>query len=72
VRGGGPVDEWKQLRDEIHEQVCAEGFNAKVNAFTQYYGSDALDASILMMPLVGFLPATDPGSNRPSRPSKRT
>ena len=56
----GPVDEWKQLRDEIHEQVCAEGFNAKVNAFTQYYGSDALDASILMMPLVGFLPATDP------------
>jgi GH15 family glucan-1,4-alpha-glucosidase len=56
----GPVDEWKQLRDEIHEQVCAQGFNPTVNAFTQFYGSDALDASILMMPLVGFLPATDP------------
>jgi GH15 family glucan-1,4-alpha-glucosidase len=48
------------LRDTIHEQVCTEGFNTKVGAFTQYYGSDALDASLLMMPLVGFLPATDP------------
>jgi GH15 family glucan-1,4-alpha-glucosidase len=55
----GPVDEWRELRDTIHKQVCDQGFNAKVGAFTQYYGSDALDASILMMPLVGFLPATD-------------
>ncbi len=55
----GPVDEWRELRDTIHEQVCAEGFNTKVGAFTQYYGSDALDASLLMVPLVGFLPATD-------------
>jgi len=55
----GPVDEWRTLRDTIHEQVCAEGFNQKVGAFTQYYGSDALDASLLMMPLMGFLPATD-------------
>jgi GH15 family glucan-1,4-alpha-glucosidase len=55
----GPVDRWKTLRDTIHEQVCAEGYNAQVGAFTQYYGSDALDASLLMMPLVGFLPATD-------------
>ncbi|HVC71091.1 MAG TPA: glycoside hydrolase family 15 protein [Acidimicrobiales bacterium] len=55
----GPVEDWRVLRDTIHEQVCAEGFNTQVGAFTQYYGSDALDASILMMPLVGFLPATD-------------
>jgi GH15 family glucan-1,4-alpha-glucosidase len=55
----GPVDEWRTLRDTIHEQVCTEGFNTKVGAFTQYYGSDALDASLLMIPLVGFLPATD-------------
>ena len=56
----GPVDEWRALPDTIHEQVCTKGFNAKVGAFTQYYGSDALDASLLMIPLVGFLPATDP------------
>src|SRR5665213_206147 len=55
----GPVDEWRELAATIHEQVCTEGFNTKVGAFTQYYGSDALDASLLMMPLVGFLPATD-------------
>jgi GH15 family glucan-1,4-alpha-glucosidase len=55
----GPVDEWRELRDTIHEQVLDQGFNPKVGAFTQYYGSDALDASLLMIPLVGFLPATD-------------
>jgi GH15 family glucan-1,4-alpha-glucosidase len=55
----GPSAEWQTLADTIHEQVCTEGFNTKVGAFTQYYGSDALDASLLMMPLVGFLPATD-------------
>jgi GH15 family glucan-1,4-alpha-glucosidase len=55
----GSVDEWREARDTIHEQVCTEGFNTRVGAFTQYYGSDALDASLLMMPLVEFLPATD-------------
>ncbi len=55
----GPVDHWKALRDQIHEEVCAKGYNEDVGAFTQYYGSDALDASLLMIPLVGFLPATD-------------
>jgi GH15 family glucan-1,4-alpha-glucosidase len=55
----GPVDEWRALRTTIHDQVLAQGFNTKVGAFTQYYGSDGLDASLLMMPLVGFLPATD-------------
>jgi GH15 family glucan-1,4-alpha-glucosidase len=55
----GPVDSWRELREQIHEQVCAKGYNADVGAFTQYYGSDELDASLLMIPLVGFLPATD-------------
>jgi GH15 family glucan-1,4-alpha-glucosidase len=51
---------WKKLRDAIHEQVCREGFDAGMNSFVQYYGSKHLDASILMMPLVGFLEANDP------------
>lgn len=56
----GPVERWRQVRAEIHRQVCDEGFNAQVGAFTQYYGSDDLDASLLMLPLVGFLPPDDP------------
>jgi GH15 family glucan-1,4-alpha-glucosidase len=56
----GPVDKWRALRDEIHNEVCDKGFNTDKQAFTQYYGSDQLDASILMLPLFGFLPATDP------------
>jgi GH15 family glucan-1,4-alpha-glucosidase len=56
----GPVDRWRALRDAIHAQVCAQGFSAKRNAFVQSYGGDTLDASVLMMPLVGFLPAADP------------
>jgi len=56
----GPVDEWRKLREEIHSEVCEKGYNEEVGAFTQYYGSTALDASLLMMPLFGFLPATDP------------
>ncbi|MHB8318975.1 MAG: glycoside hydrolase family 15 protein [Acidimicrobiales bacterium] len=55
-----PVENWKRMRDDIHSQVCEKGFNSQKNAFTQYYGSEALDASILMMPMVGFLPATHP------------
>jgi GH15 family glucan-1,4-alpha-glucosidase len=56
----GPLDRWRKLRDEIHAEVCEKGFNEKRQAFTQYYGSEDLDASILMMPLVGFLPPEDP------------
>jgi GH15 family glucan-1,4-alpha-glucosidase len=56
----GPVERWKEVRTEIHDQVCTEGFNADKGSFTQYYGSDQLDASLLMIPLVGFLPAHDP------------
>jgi GH15 family glucan-1,4-alpha-glucosidase len=56
----GPVDRWRQVRDQIHEQVCRQGYNAELKSFVQYYGSDKLDASLLMIPLVGFLPPTDP------------
>ena len=55
----GPVDRWRQLRDEIHDDVCRQGFSKKLGAFTQSYGMDRLDASLLMIPLVGFLPADD-------------
>ena len=48
------------LRERIHEEVCERGFNPRVGAFTQSYGSEALDASVLLMPHIGFLPATDP------------
>ncbi|HXW38400.1 MAG TPA: glycoside hydrolase family 15 protein, partial [Acidimicrobiales bacterium] len=56
----GPLERWKALRDEIHNEVCEKGYNEKKGAFTQFYGSDELDASVLMMPLVGFLPPSDP------------
>ena len=50
---------WRELRDQIHHQVCDAGYNKEKKAFTQFYGSDEMDASILMMPLVGFLPPED-------------
>jgi GH15 family glucan-1,4-alpha-glucosidase len=56
----GPLEKWRTLRAGIHDDVCRKGFNPSRGAFVQYYGSDALDASLLMMPLVGFLPARDP------------
>jgi GH15 family glucan-1,4-alpha-glucosidase len=56
----GPVERWRKLRDTIHEQVCREGYSSRLGAFVESYGSDRLDASLLMMPLVGFLPAHDP------------
>ena len=56
----GPVDRWREVRDEIHAEVCREGYNADRGAFVQYYGSDRLDASLLLMPIMGFLPASDP------------
>jgi GH15 family glucan-1,4-alpha-glucosidase len=57
---GGPVDAWRELRDEIHSEVCERGYDAELGSFTQSYGSKALDASLLLVPLVGFLPASDP------------
>jgi GH15 family glucan-1,4-alpha-glucosidase len=56
----GPVDRWRRLRATIHEDVCRNGFDPRRGAFTQYYGSRQLDASLLMMSLVGFLPPDDP------------
>ncbi len=56
----GPIDKWRSLRDEIRHEIYEKGFDAGKNAFTQFYGSDALDASLLMIPRVGFLPASDP------------
>ncbi len=57
---GGPLAEWRALRHRIFSEVCEKGYNEQVGAFTQSYGSDRLDASVLMIPLVGFLPASDP------------
>jgi alpha,alpha-trehalase len=60
IGGGDRVDEWKQARAEIWEFVVRDGWSEEAGAFTQYLGSTALDASNLMMPIVGFLPADDP------------
>ena len=54
-----PLKKWIELRDAIHDQICRMGFNARKNSFVQYYGGRVLDASMLLLPLVGFLPATD-------------
>ncbi len=54
-----PLDEWRALRQQVHDRVCERGFNKKLNAFTQTLDGDTLDSSLLLMPLVGFLPATD-------------
>jgi GH15 family glucan-1,4-alpha-glucosidase len=56
----GPVDRWKALRSQIHADICTHGFDTEKNSFVQYYGGKHLDASLLMIPLVGFLPASDP------------
>ncbi len=56
----GPIEDWKRLRAEIHSEVCERGYNPRREAFTWFYGSSLLDAALLMIPLVGFLPATDP------------
>jgi len=59
--GWMPYDaRFENLRDRIHAQVCQEGFDPALNSFVQFYGSKHLDSSVLMMPLVGFLPANDP------------
>ncbi len=58
--GKGDYERWKINRDMIHKEVCEQGFNKDLNAFTQSYGSDALDASTLRMVLGGFLPPDDP------------
>ncbi len=60
LRAKNRVADWTETRDAIRAAILEKGWNDEVGAFTQYFGSDALDASNLMMPIVGFLPATDP------------
>jgi len=55
----GPVDRWRTVRDAIVEEVCVRGYNPALGAFVQFYGSTQLDASLLMIPLIGFLPVSD-------------
>ncbi len=57
---GERVERWTELRTRVHDQVCDQGFSSRLGSFTQYYGSSNLDASVLMIPLVGFLPPDDP------------
>src|SRR6516225_1366895 len=56
----GPLDRWVKLRTDIHDEVCRLGFSRELNSFVQYYGGKEVDASLLMLPLVGFLPPEDP------------
>jgi GH15 family glucan-1,4-alpha-glucosidase len=56
----GPAERWRATRKQIHADICARGFDSSLGSFVQYYGAKELDASLLMIPLVGFLPATDP------------
>lgn len=56
----GPVDRWRTQRAQLYQEICTKGFDAQKNSFVQEYGSKRLDASLLMLPLVGFLPPDDP------------
>jgi GH15 family glucan-1,4-alpha-glucosidase len=56
----GSVDDWRRAREEIHDDVCRNGFDAQRGCFVQSYGSNELDASLLLMPSIGFLPPSDP------------
>ena len=56
----GPIEHWRKVRDTIHKQVCEEGYNAELNSFMRSYGATEVDASLLLIPAMGFLPATDP------------
>jgi GH15 family glucan-1,4-alpha-glucosidase len=58
--GDGPVERWRALRAAVHEDVCRRAWNPDVGAFTQAYGSTRLDAALLLLPAVGFLPRHDP------------
>jgi GH15 family glucan-1,4-alpha-glucosidase len=55
----GPVERWREVRAMIHREICQQGFDVELNSFTQSYGSKELDASLLIIPLVGFLPSDD-------------
>ncbi|MCL6669645.1 glycoside hydrolase family 15 protein [Streptomyces panaciradicis] len=57
---GGDLDRWRALREEVHQEVCEKGYDAERNTFTQSYGSRELDAALLLIPRLGFLPPDDP------------
>lgn len=59
-----PVERWKKIRDAVHKEVCTQGYNKKKKCFVQAYGSVRLDASLLLIPIVGFLPGSDPRVRR--------
>jgi GH15 family glucan-1,4-alpha-glucosidase len=56
----GPVDQWKRVANEIHDDVCRNGFDAELGTFVQFYGAKEVDASLLLIAAIGFLPSTDP------------
>jgi GH15 family glucan-1,4-alpha-glucosidase len=56
----GPRDRWQRARQQLHDEICSRGYDPRRQTFTQYYGSRELDASLLLLPLVGFLPPDDP------------
>lgn len=56
----GPLEQWKELREKIHADVCKHGFDTQLKSFVQHYGSKDLDASVLLLVIYGFLPASDP------------
>ena len=60
LRCKAPIEKWEELRDTIHHEICQKAFNREKNSFVQFYGGKHTDASLLLMPIVGFLPATDP------------
>jgi GH15 family glucan-1,4-alpha-glucosidase len=60
LHAGAPVERWQKVRTKIHDEICSQGYNEKLGSFVQSYGSDQLDASLLLMPMTGFLPAADP------------
>ena len=55
-----PIEKWRRIRDQIHAEICQKGWNQELRSFTQSYGSKELDASLLLIPIVGFLPVSDP------------
>jgi GH15 family glucan-1,4-alpha-glucosidase len=60
LHAGAPVERWQKVRTKIHDEICSHAYNEKLGSFVQSYGSEHLDASLLLMPMMGFLPADDP------------
>jgi GH15 family glucan-1,4-alpha-glucosidase len=59
-QGDGPLDHWRELRARIHDEICGKAYDSERKTFVQHYGAQQTDAALLLIPLVGFLPATDP------------